>query len=148
MSTSQGRFRQDVADAVFSLPVAAAFGFTFTKLADGRAETRLAWRAEHSHTQGAFQASPIAALADFTGVAAGVTLLPAGSRAATVDYTAKFLAEARGSHLIARARVLRPGASLTVAAVDIYAVDDAEGLCATALVTMKNIVAETGVAIR
>lgn len=140
MSLPETEFRQDVADAVFRLPVAAAFGFTFHELADGRAETHLAWRAEHSHAPGAFQANPIAALADFTGVAAGVTLLPAGSTAATVDYTAKFLTEACGAALIARARVLRPGTTLTVAAVDVYAVADTETLCATALVTMRNLV--------
>jgi len=140
MTTSDQGFRQDIADAVLSLPVAAAFGLTFTELAASRAETRLAWRPEHSHTFGAFQANPIAALADFTGVAAGVTLLPPGSAAATVDYTAKFLTEARGDHLIARAHVLRPGTTLTVATVDISVVrDGTETLCAAALVTMRNI---------
>jgi len=79
-------------------------------------------------------------LADFTGVAAGVTLLPPVSAAATVDYTVTFLAEARGDQLVARARVLRLGKTLTVASVDIFVVRDrTETLCATALVTMRNI---------
>ena len=143
MTTISG-FRHDVADAVLSLPVAAAFGLTFLELADGRAVTRLAWRPELSHTPGAFQANPIAALADFTGVSAGITLLPPGSAAATVDYTAKFLAEARGDHLVARGRVLRPGSTLTVAAVDVYADNGGtETLCATALVTMRNLPARS-----
>ena len=143
MTTASG-FRHDIADAVLALPVAAAFGLTFEVLADGHAVTRLTWRPEHSHTPGAFQANPIAALADFTGVSAGITLLPAGSAAATVDYTAKFLTEARGDHLLARGRVLRPGTTLTVAAVDVYAYDGDTGThCATALVTMRNIVART-----
>ena len=141
MTTLDDGFRQDVAEWVLSLPVAAAFGLTFHDLADGRAETRLSWRPEHSHTLGAFQASPIAALADFTGVAAGVTLLPPGSAAATVDVTAKFLTEARGDQLVARASVLRPGTTLTVAAIKVYAVvNQSETLCAAALVTMRNIV--------
>ena len=140
MTSTHENFRQDIADRVLSLPVVAAFGLTFDELADGRAVTRLTWRSEFSHTPGAFQANPIAALADFTGVSAGVTLLPPGGMAATVDYTAKFLSEARGEQLLARARVLRPGATLTVAAVDVFAVaGSAETLCATALVTMRNI---------
>ncbi len=144
MTTTDRGFRQDIADAVLSLPVAAAFGLTFTGLATGRAQTELAWRAEHSHTPGAFQANPVAALADFTGVAAGVTLLPPGGAAATVDYTVKFLAEARGDQLVARARVLRPGTTLTVAAVDIFVVRaGTETLCAAALVTMRNIIDST-----
>ena len=143
MSTPSPAFRHDIAEAVLALPVAAAFGFTFTALADGRAETRLAWRPDLSHTPGAFQANPIAALADFTGVAAGVTLLPAGSTAATIDYTVKFLTEARGTALTARARVVRPGNTLTVSAVDLYTTghDGKDGLSATALVTMRNITA-------
>lgn len=145
MNPSQAGFRHDIADRVLGLPVAAALGLTFDELADGRATARLAWRAELSHVPGASQANPIAALADFTGVSAGVTLLASGGTAATVDYTVKFLSEARGQQLVARARVLRPGATLTVAAVDVFAVaDQAETLCATSLVTMRNVVPRPG----
>jgi acyl-coenzyme A thioesterase PaaI-like protein len=63
-------------------------------------------------------------------VSAGLTLFPPGTAAATADYTAKFLAEARGDALTARARVLRAGA-LTVSSVE------EERLCATALVTAR-----------
>ena len=144
MTDAAGEFRQDIADWVVSLPVAAAFGLIFDELADGRAVTRLAWRPEHSHVPGAFQASPIAALADFTGVSAGMTLLPAGSWAATLDYTTKFLAEARGELLIARGKVLRFGATITTSSVDVFAVaDGAETLCAVALVSMRNVILRT-----
>jgi uncharacterized protein (TIGR00369 family) len=129
--------RTDVVDAVLGLPVAAALGVTFDEVDDGRAVGRLAWRPELSHTPGAFQANPIAALADFTGVCAGLSLFPPGTAAATADYTAKFLAEARGESLTARARVLRAG-QLTVSAVDVFAVAGSqEHLCATALVTAR-----------
>ena len=133
-------FRHDVAEWVLGLPVAAAFGFVFDELADGRSVTRLAWRPWHSHTPGAFQASPIAALADFTGASAAMTLLPVGDVAATLDYTVKFLAEARGEELIARGKVLRPGLTITVASVDVHAVSaSTETLCAAALVTTRNV---------
>jgi uncharacterized protein (TIGR00369 family) len=135
--------RQDIADRVLALPVAAALGLVFEELADGHAVSRLAWRPELSHAPGVFQANPIAALSDFTGVSAGLTLVPEGTAAATADYTAKFLAEARGNSLVARARVLRPG-PLTVSAVDVFAVaDDDERLCATVLVTMRVFVARS-----
>ncbi|MGY1620174.1 PaaI family thioesterase [Geodermatophilus sp. SYSU D00691] len=130
-------FRQDIADRVLDLPVAAALGLSFVELAGGRARSRLPWRRELSHAPGVFQANPIAALADFTGVSAGLTLFPPGTAAATADYTAKFLAEARGAELTARARVLRAGA-LTVSSVDVFTVADGdERLCATALVTAR-----------
>jgi acyl-coenzyme A thioesterase PaaI-like protein len=50
--------RQDVADRVLGLPVAAALGLRFTELADGRATSRLPWRPELSHAPGVFQANP------------------------------------------------------------------------------------------
>ena len=135
--------RHDVAEWVLGLPVAAAFGFTFAELADGRSVTRLVWHHRHSHTPGAFQASPIAALADFTGASAAMTLLPVGGVGATMDCTVKFLAEARGDELVARGHVLRPGRTVTVASVDVYAVSGlAETSCAAALVTIRNIVTE------
>jgi uncharacterized protein (TIGR00369 family) len=140
---SSPSFRHDVAEWVFGLPVAAAFGFTFDELADGRSVTRLAWRPRHSHTPGAFQASPIASLADFTGASAGMSLLPVGGVGATMDYTVKFLAEARGDELVARGHVLRPGRTITVSRVDVYAVSGlTETLCAAAFVTIRNIVTE------
>jgi uncharacterized protein (TIGR00369 family) len=132
--------RHDVADWVLSLPVAAALGFTFEELDDGHSVTRLVWHPRHSHTPGAFQATPIASLVDFTGASAAMSLLPEGWAAATMDYTVKFLTEARGEHLVARGRVLRAGGTVTVSAVDVYAVArGAETCCAAALVTIRNI---------
>jgi uncharacterized protein (TIGR00369 family) len=133
-------FRHDIADWVLAMPVAAALGLSFVELADGHSETRLRWRREHSHAPGLFQAGPIGSLADFTGASAGISVLPPGTLAATADYTIKLLAEARGDELVARARVLRPGTTLTVAAVDVHAIHHgAENLCAAALVTIRTI---------
>jgi uncharacterized protein (TIGR00369 family) len=137
--------RQDIVDQVLGMPVAAAFGLAFDELADGHAVARVRWRPQHSHVPGAFQASPIAALADFTGASAAMSVLPPGATAATVDYTAKFLAEARGEELLAYARVLRPGRTLTVSTVDVVVVADGpETLCAAALVTVRNILPRAG----
>jgi uncharacterized protein (TIGR00369 family) len=134
-------FRHDVAQWVLTMPVAAALGFTFDELAEGRSCTRLPWRPDLSHVAGAFQAGPIGSLADFTGASAGITALPRGALAATVDYTVKFLTEARGEELVARGRVLRPGSTLTVTTVEISAVTgNVESLCATALVTIRTII--------
>jgi uncharacterized protein (TIGR00369 family) len=132
-----GRVRHDIADWVLAMPVAAALGFTYTHLHDGICTTHLAWRPEHSHTPGAFQASPIGALADFTGASAAMSTQPARPAAVTLDYTLKLLAEARGDTLTAHARVVRAG-TITVASVDLHAhtaTDDT--LCATALVTTR-----------
>jgi uncharacterized protein (TIGR00369 family) len=133
-------FRHDVADWVLAMPVAAELGFSFEELGGGRSRTRLPWRPGLSHTAGVFQAGPIGSLADFTGASAGMTALRPGALAATVDYTIKYLTEARGDQLVARGRVLRTGSILTVATVDISAVANSlETVCATALITIRTI---------
>jgi uncharacterized protein (TIGR00369 family) len=132
--------REDVAAWVLGMPVAAALGLTFEQLGEGHSVTRLVWREQHSHVPGAFQASPIAALADFTGASAATTMLPTGGRAATLDYTVKFLAEARGEQLLGRGKVVRAGRTVTVATVDVYVLSgEGTTLCATALVTTRNL---------
>lgn len=136
---SSPRLRNDLAAHALALPVFRWFGVELEELSDGRCVARLPWREELSHTAGAFQANPIAALADFAGVLAGLSALPSGSTATTVDYTAKFLAEARGTELIARARLIARGNSISVSQVDVSVLaDDAERHCATALVTIRN----------
>ena len=88
--------RRDIAEWVLGMPVAVALGFRFVHLDDGTCETHLAWRPALSHTPGAFQATPIGALADFTGASAAMSTQPTRAPAITVDYTIKLLAEARG----------------------------------------------------
>lgn len=82
----------------------------------------------------------LGSLADFAGGSAAGTLLPPGWINMTIDYTVKILAPAKGESLIARGRVINAGQTITVAAADVYSVNGAdEKLCATALVTMRNI---------
>lgn len=133
-------FQQLVTSVVLSMPAAKHLGFSFGKVAPGEVELVQPYRIELTEHNGNFQGGVIGSLADFAGGAAAGTLLPVGSLNMTVDYTVKLLAPARGDALIARGRVLKPGNAITVTAADIYAREHGtETLCATALVTMRNI---------
>ena len=80
------------------------------------------------------------AAADFAAVVAAGTLLPPGFINATIDATLKIVAPARGSHPIARGRVVSASGLLTVCAADVFAVDNGnQSLCATLLGTARNI---------
>jgi acyl-coenzyme A thioesterase PaaI-like protein len=92
----------------------------------------------------------LGSLADFAGGCAAGTLLPPGWVNMTVDYTVKILAPAKGERIIARGRVISAGRTTTVAAADVFSVTGTEEtgteetgteetLCATALVTLRNI---------
>jgi uncharacterized protein (TIGR00369 family) len=121
------------------MPIARHFGFAITDVGLGRFEITQPFREELSFSPGIFQAGPVGTLADMAAACAGVTMLPRGWGASTVDYTIKLLAPAAGEKLVARGRVVRSGRTLSVAAADVYAVRSGnQTLCATALATIRN----------
>lgn len=133
-------FAQFVRAAVLSMPAAKHLGFDFGRIEPGTAEIIQPWREELTQHNGYFQGGVLGALADFAGGSAAGTLLPPGWVNMTIDYTVKILAPARGDRVIARGRVVKASQTITVAAADVSAVSGTdEALCATALVTMRNI---------
>jgi uncharacterized protein (TIGR00369 family) len=133
-------FQELVKEVVLSMPAAKHLGFEFGRIAQGVAEIIQPYRKELTQHNGYFQGGVLGALADFAGGSAAGTLLPPGWMNMTVDYTVKIVAPAKGDKLIARGRVIKPSQTLTVAAADVYSVNGSnERLCATALVTMRNI---------
>lgn len=133
-------FADLVKSAVLSMPAARHLGFDFAHVAPGQAEIVQPYRDELTTHDGSFQGGVIGALADFAGGSAAGTVLPAGWINATIDYTVKLVSSAKGDGLIARGRVIKPGRTVTVAAADVFSVTGTtETLCATALVTMRNI---------
>ena len=133
-------FEEVVKTMVLSMPAAKHLGFDFGRVGPGEVEIVQPYREELTEHNGFFQAGVVGALADFAGGSAGMTLLAPGWVSMTVDYTVKLLAPAKSEKVVARARVIKPSQVMTVAAADVYAVIGSdEKLCATALVTMRNI---------
>src|SRR3954447_11016443 len=121
------------------MPISKHFGFAVTGVGPGLFEITQPFRKELSFRPGIFQAGPVGTLADMAAACAGMTMLPCGWAASTVDYTIKLIAPAAGNKIVARGRVVRSGRTLSVAAADVYAVRDGkEILCATALATIRN----------
>jgi uncharacterized protein (TIGR00369 family) len=124
---------------LMEMPIARHFGFAITDVGPGLFEITQPFRKKLSFSQGIFQAGPVGTLADMAAACAGVTMLPRGWGASTVDYTIKLIAPAAGEKLVARGRLVRCGRTLSVTAADVYAVRDGnETLCATALATIRN----------
>jgi uncharacterized protein (TIGR00369 family) len=124
---------------LMAMPIAQHLGFDITDVAPGRFEITQPFRRELSFREGTFQAGPIGTLADMAAACAGATMLPDGWAASTIDFTLKLLAPAVGEKLVVRGRVLRSGRTLSVAAADVFSVQDGqETLCATALTTIRN----------
>lgn len=89
---------------------------------------------------GYFHGGVISGLADHAAGGAVTTAMPEGKIGVTVDLHVNFLAPARGESLVAKARAVQSGSSISVAQVDVYSVEDGdEKRCAVAVVTLRSV---------
>lgn len=133
-------FARVVTSVVLSMPAAKHLGFSLGRIEPGEVEIIQPCRAELTQHDGFFQGGVLGSLADFAAGCAAGTLLPAGWVNMTVDYTVKLVAPAKGEKVVARGRVVKAGHTMTVAAADLYScAGTEETLCATALVTLRNV---------
>jgi uncharacterized protein (TIGR00369 family) len=112
-------------------------GATLETVAPGRADIGLTFRADLTQQHGYLHAGVVATIADSACGYAAYTLMPADASVLTVEYKINLLSPARGDRFIARATVLRPGRTLTVAQADVFAcTDGTEVRTATMLATL------------
>ncbi len=82
----------------------------------------------------------VASIADSACGYGALTLMPPNAAVLTVEYKVNFVAPAKGSRLVARGRVTKPGRTLTVCAGDVFAVADGqENLVAAMQATMMTL---------
>ena len=125
---------------VLEMPMAKTLKLAFREMKSGHVELEIPVQEDWCFRPGQLQATAIFAIADFAAISAAATLLPPGFINATIDANIKLVAPARGSHLIARGRVVNESRLLTICAADVFAVDGGvETLCATLLGTARNI---------
>lgn len=90
-------------------------------------------------TSGIFHGGVIAALADTAGGYAATTLYQEDVSFLTIEFKINFLRQAKGEKLIAKANVIKGGATLTVAQTDLFTVDNGkETQVATSLITLMK----------
>jgi uncharacterized protein (TIGR00369 family) len=112
-------------------------GATLETVTPGRAEISLPFRADLTQQHGYLHAGVVATIADSACGYAAYTLMPADGSVLTVEYKINLLAPARGDRFVARATVIRPGRTLTVAQADVFAcTGDTEVRTATMLATL------------
>lgn len=118
----------------------ATLGAELAAVEPGYCEIRLAFRDGLSQQHGFFHAGAIGAIADSAGGYAAYTLMGAGDSVLSVEYKLNLLAPGRGELLVARARVVRPGRTLTVCQVEVAVVRGGEEtLCALAQQTLIRL---------
>jgi uncharacterized protein (TIGR00369 family) len=94
-------------------------GATIESLAPGHCVIELPFRTDLAQQHGYFHAGITSAVADSAGGYAALTLFPATAEVLTVEFKINLIAPAQGERLIADARVVRSGRTLTICTVDV-----------------------------
>jgi uncharacterized protein (TIGR00369 family) len=106
----------------------------------GYVELALDRRPDLLQISGFFHGGVIAGLADHAAGGAVVTAMPKNRFAVTVCLQVNFLAPAKGETLVAHAKALQIGSTISVAQVDVVSVaDGVTTTCAAATVTLRAV---------
>jgi uncharacterized protein (TIGR00369 family) len=141
--TARGQWVRDFIDA---MPAAHFLGLQLDSLDIGSAVFTQDIRPEITFDGRQVQGGILGAIADFAGATAALTLLAPGSRVATLDYTMKIVNPALGGRLVAIARVVGSGRTVTTSSVDVFSEGGGRReLVATALVTARNFTRVAGI---
>jgi uncharacterized protein (TIGR00369 family) len=103
----------------------------------GYCEIHLPYKEELGQQHGFFHAGTIGTIADNAAGCAASTLMGADSSVLTVEFKLNLLAPGKGTLLIARGHVIKPGRTLTVCQSDVAVRNNGEEKqCAVALITL------------
>ena len=120
--------------------VMQAIGASLTRVLPGEVEIVLPFRQDLTQQHGFLHAGIVSTIADSACGYAAFSLMPADAAVLTVEYKVNFLSPAQGDRMIARARVTKPGRTVTVCACDVFAVKNGqERIVATMLGTVMTV---------
>src|ERR1044072_4639538 len=115
-------------------------GISIARLEPGEVDLDMEYRADFTQQHGFIHAGIITAGLDNACGIAAFTLMPAGTGILTVEFKTNLLAPARGDRFLFRARVLKPGRTLTVCEAQAFAAQTgAESLVATMTGTLMAL---------
>ena len=125
-------FDQRVRDSFARQKAMATLGIAIEQLRPGEIELGMAYAESYTQQHGFMHAGIMTAALDSACGYAAFSLMPANAEVLTVEFKTNLLAPARGSRFVFRARVVKPGRTLTFCEAQAYACGDgAEKLVAT-----------------
>lgn len=119
-------FRERVQDSFDRQNAMRFIGARLTKIEPGYCEIELPYRDELTQQHKFFHGGITTMIADSAGGYAAYSLFAADASVLTVEFKMSLLAPAAGEKLIASARVVKPGRTLTLCDVEVHAVKDGE----------------------
>jgi uncharacterized protein (TIGR00369 family) len=126
----------------------ATLGVTIARLAPGEIELVMPYEPAYTQQHGFVHAGIIATALDSACGYAAFSLMPADAAVLTVEFKTNLLAPAKGDRFLFRARVVKPGRTLTVCDGQALALDGAadERLVATMTGTLMALVGRPNIA--
>jgi uncharacterized protein (TIGR00369 family) len=118
----------------------ATVGARIARAAPGEFDVEFGYDAALTQQHGFIHAGILATVLDSACGYAAYTLMDDDSGVLSVEFKVNLMAPARGERFVARARVVRPGRTVTVCTADAFAVADGrETVVATMLGTMMAV---------
>lgn len=130
-----------IRDSFARQPAMALIGARLGRLAPGDVEVELPIRRQVTQQHGFVHGGVVAMIADSAAGYAAFSLMPADGTLLSVEFKLNFLAPGRGTTLVARGRVIKPGRTLSVVEVDVdgVAMDGTRTACARMLQTLMAL---------
>lgn len=133
-------YEQRVRDSFQRQPIMSYLGAYLTEIKPGEVVIHLPYKRDLTQQHGFFHAGVIGTIADSAGGYAAFSLMPADASVLTVEYKINLMSPADGDLLMARARVIKAGRTLTVCLVECFIrKDGAEKLCALLQMTVMTM---------
>jgi uncharacterized protein (TIGR00369 family) len=98
--------------------VMATLGARLTRVAPGETDVELPFRSDLTQQHGFLHAGIVTTILDSACGYAAFSLMPADAAVLSIEFKTNLLAPARGELLVARARVVRAGRTITVCQAD------------------------------
>jgi uncharacterized protein (TIGR00369 family) len=114
----------------------ATLGVSIAYIGPGEVHLAMPYDERFCQQNGFLHAGAIASLADSANGYAAYTLAPPDTDVLAVEFKINLLQPARADRFLARARVLRPGRTLSVCQADVVTGDDEARLVATMMSTI------------
>lgn len=133
-------FAQRVRDSFARQGIMGLIGARLSLVEPGLVEIELPFRGDLTQQHGFFHAGVTSTVADSAGGYAAFSLFPEAASVLTVEYKINLVAPAKGELLRAVGRVLRPGRTLTLCDLEVFALEaGASKLCAKGLQTIMRL---------
>jgi uncharacterized protein (TIGR00369 family) len=134
-------FRERVAESFGRQRAMGTLGITITRLVAGEIELSMPYAQAYTQQHGFVHAGIITTALDSACGYAAFSLMPADADVLTVEFKTNLLAPARGERFVFRARVVKPGRTITVCDGSAFAIEaGVEKQVATMTATLMAVI--------